>query len=451
MRKAFLLLCVYLLPSLAFATKRLAVFEFRGIGIEEVVLTILSDAVRTGVLDVTQGEKVYGEELLVMTREDMMDLIAQKGKSVEDCWGECEVELARNIGADYVILGEVAKLGELYVLKVKLYETNREGLLATKILKTKDTEELIEGAKEKGGIISKKGLNIQQSQPQRANTTTNAQTIEAEVKEKEIRAPQREVPGSTVMLVPLRTVTLIPTHKMMFIPDTDFELECRKRDNECSSADNSVHEVEQLRSFYMSQTEVTQGLWTKVMGSNPSYFSSCGDDCPVESVSWYEAIEFLNKLSAMEGLEQCYEDLENEIHFKGMDCKGYRLPTEAEWEYAARGGEDYIYAGGSKLSSVGWYLRNSGGKTHPVCKKKKNGYGLCDMSGNVFEWVWDWEGDYPYSKEVDLIGPEHGPARVGRGGSWGSFSLLARVSYLYYDDPSYSFSNLGFRLARSSL
>ena len=434
MRLLFLML-LYLLPSLAFATKRLAVLEFRGVGVEDAVLTILSDSVRKGVLDVTQEQKVDGDELLVMTRENMMDMLGQMGKSAADCQGECEVELARNIGADYVISGEAAKLGELYVLTVKLHETDRGVLLATEILKTKDMEEFIDGAQEKAIIISKKGLKVQQSQPQKNNTQTTVQTTQAEVKSKRTNEQSIEVRNHTFVLIPAGT----------------FQMGCTTGDSDCSELERPVHDVELTRSFYMSQTEVTQGLWKEVMGSNPSRFSSCGDDCPVENVSWNDAAEFSNKLSEMEGLELCYEISPLNIHFKGLDCEGYRLPTEAEWEYAARGGEKYIYAGSNTLDEIGWYKENASTKTHPVCEKKENGYGLCDMSGNVYEWVWDWKGDYSSLKKTDPKGPDFGTERVYRGGAWFFNPLFARVSIRYEFDSSRRSDVLGFRLCRSSV
>ena len=203
------------------------------------------------------------------------------------------------------------------------------------------------------------------------------------------------------------------------------------------------HQVTLTRSFYIMEAEVTQALWTAVMGSNPSHFSSCGDSCPVETVNWYDAVEFANRLSDREGLERCYTVTGESVAWpKGLDCKGYRLPTEAEWEYAARGGESYVYAGSDNLDEVAWYgyVKNSGEKTHPVCGKKRNGYGLCDMSGNVFEWVWD----------KDPEGPSSGSFRVLRGGSWDFDAGFARVARRFGYGPRNRVGSFGFRLSRSA-
>ncbi|MCR5606113.1 MAG: formylglycine-generating enzyme family protein [Treponema sp.] len=191
------------------------------------------------------------------------------------------------------------------------------------------------------------------------------------------------------------------------------------------------------RDYEMLSTEVTQKLYQWIMGENPSKFK--GDDLPVESVSWYDAIYFCNKLSEKMGYTPFYavdgetdvskwgytphkeKDIEGEIT-QNKSADGFCLPTENEWEYAAKGGKDYEYSGSDNLSEVGWYWNNSGEKTHPVAQKKANGYGLYDMSGSVYEWVWD--SFYNYKGDLG-----HCYYRCRCGGSWGSGDNYCEVSY----------------------
>jgi formylglycine-generating enzyme required for sulfatase activity len=192
-----------------------------------------------------------------------------------------------------------------------------------------------------------------------------------------------------------------------------------------------IHSVNINRSFYISRDEVTQKQWREVMGSNPSHFK--GDDLPVECVSWYEAVDYCNRLSRKEGLASAYRINGEQVSWD-ISANGYRLPTEAEWEYAARGGNKsrgYTYAGSNVVDQVGWYHDNSGNKTHEVGQKRPNELGLYDMSGNVSEWCWDWYGEYHSSSQTDPRGPSGGSDRVYRGGSWND---SARYSYLRVAD-----------------
>jgi formylglycine-generating enzyme required for sulfatase activity len=150
----------------------------------------------------------------------------------------------------------------------------------------------------------------------------------------------------------------------------------------------------------------------------------------VEQVSWNDAQAFIAKVSARDGVT-------------------YRLPTEAEWEYAARGGAGFAYAGSSDLGSVGWFSDNAGSKTHPVCGKGRNGYGLCDMTGNVSEWTADWYGGYASSAQTDPRGAASGSSRVFRGGSWIGVALSARVAFRDRSLPDFRSGDLGFRLVLS--
>lgn len=188
-----------------------------------------------------------------------------------------------------------------------------------------------------------------------------------------------------------------------------------------------THQVT-LSSYYIGKTEVTQALWKAVMGNNPLNFK--GDNLPVECVTWDDCQTFIRKLNQMTG-------------------GNFRLPTEAEWEYAARGGnksKGYKYSGSDKIGNVAWYFNNSNLITHPVATKDPNELGIYDMSGNVWEWCSDWYGDYSSSSQTNPEGPSKGSNRVLRGGSWYNFALYCRVSNRYYSTPDYRDNYFGLRL-----
>jgi formylglycine-generating enzyme required for sulfatase activity len=239
-------------------------------------------------------------------------------------------------------------------------------------------------------------------------------------------------------------------YAMMAVPAGIYEVGCTASQVGCESDEKPAHPVKLSRSVLMGETEVTQGLWQSVMGSNPSHFKGCGSTCPVEMVSWIDVVEFANALSEKDGLEVCYTIDSVGLGWpRDFDCTGYCLPTEAEWEVAARGGRGTLYAGGSGVDLVGWTPENSGGTTHPVGEKAANGYGLYDMTGNVWEWTWDWYGAYSSGMQVDPMGADSGSFLVARGGSWLNSATYARFANRGYEYMSSRGSDLGFRLART--
>ena len=194
------------------------------------------------------------------------------------------------------------------------------------------------------------------------------------------------------------------------------------------SDEKPVHSVT-LSSFYIGKTEVTQALWKAVMGSNPSNFR--GDNLPVECVSWNDCQAFIRKLNALTG-------------------QNFRLPTEAEWEFACRGGNNsrgYKYSGSNYIDNVAWYDGNSGDKTLPVGTKAPNELGIYDMSGNVWEWCADWCGDYSSGAQTNPKGPYEGSNRVYRGGSWIDNAMGSRSSCRSFDSPGSRSNCLGLRLS----
>ena len=204
-------------------------------------------------------------------------------------------------------------------------------------------------------------------------------------------------------------------------------------------SDERQHQVTLTRGFYLQATEVTQGEWQRVMGNNPSEFSSCGSDCPVETVSWLDAVGYANALSLADGYSECY-DSSGSVQGGGSiyACTGYRLPTEAEWAHACLAGSKSAWSYfDSGLRDYAWFGGNSKGHSHPVGEKKPNEWGLYDMYGNVWEWCSDLNGAYPE-------GAKGGWFRVARGGGWGGgSSIRGRLG------PSDRGNDFGFRVALS--
>jgi len=202
-------------------------------------------------------------------------------------------------------------------------------------------------------------------------------------------------------------------------------------------ANEIQHKVIFTKGFYIQTTEVTQGHWIDIMGDNPSHFVNCGKNCPVEKVSWGEVQAFIKRLSA-------------------QDRRQYQLPTEAQWEYAARAGTHTAFANGNiqasgcrmdaNLDQMGWYCGNSSDRTHPVAQKQPNDWGIYDMHGNVWEWCMDWYDQYPSTPVNDPVNTEQTKARVVRGGSWTSDVQSCRSAGRFKSGPANRIGDLGFRL-----
>jgi formylglycine-generating enzyme required for sulfatase activity len=232
-----------------------------------------------------------------------------------------------------------------------------------------------------------------------------------------------------------------------------------------SDDERPQHKVTIRKSFYMGVTPITQGQYAELMGKNPSFFSSTGEgssqvanldtsNFPVERVAWFEAAQFCNALSEAEGLEPYYGISGEVVEIINGDGKGYRLPTEAEWEYCARAGHSGEYGFDGDVTMLGrfaWFGQNNGGRTHHVARLEPNDFGLYDMLGNVWEWTWDgYEADYYVrSPEVDPPGPTEALYRVNRGGS-GDYSLGGtRVTNRNRRAPANRAVNIGFRVVRT--
>ena len=254
-----------------------------------------------------------------------------------------------------------------------------------------------------------------------------------------------------------------------FIPQGTFTM--GSPESEAGRDDDEVeHLVTLTIPFEIMKYEVTQGEFVALMGYNPSGFAACGSDCPVEQLSWHEALKHANFLSQQKGYAQCYDCSGTQPNFtcslkaayaKPQDCPGYRLPTEAEWEYAARAGSTSAYYDGMggddshlncevpfHLTEIAWYCGNANSTTHQVGTKTANSWGLYDMSGNVYEWLWDWWGGYT-GVVIDPSGPVMGSNRALRGNSMANFAKHLRSANRSGNVPEYRNGSLGFRLVRT--
>ena len=222
----------------------------------------------------------------------------------------------------------------------------------------------------------------------------------------------------------------IPNFDMVYVKGGTFTMGATAE--QVSDADEKPTHSVTVSDFYIGKYEVTQAQWEAIMGSNPSALKN--DNLPVENISWKDIHKFIKKLNAKTG-------------------KKFRLPTEAEWEYAARGGNQskgYKYSGSNNISEVAWYKDNSNRETHPVGQKSPNELGIYVMSGNVYEWCQDWYGNYSSEAQTNPTGPRRGSYRVRRGGSWDSYASDCRVSNRYDSRPDRRSDHIGFRLACSS-
>jgi formylglycine-generating enzyme required for sulfatase activity len=260
--------------------------------------------------------------------------------------------------------------------------------------------------------------------------------------------------GKSPMVIALIAAAAVPVNPapnvpsdMVLIQGGTFRM--GSPESEANRRGNEFRHQVTVSSFYMGKYEVTQIEYAALMGKYPS--ASEGDNLPVEQVTWYDAVNYCNARSQKEGLTPAYTVSGNNVTWN-RNANGYRLPTEAEWEYACRAGTTTPYSSGSSVDSVGWYTNNSGRKTHPVGTKEANAWGLYDMHGNVWEWCWDWYGDYIREVQTDPLGASLGSDRVLRGGGWRTTDgQYVRSAYRGRCSPSDSDSDQGFRLLRPSL
>ena len=281
------------------------------------------------------------------------------------------------------------------------------------------------------GIITRQKPTTQQQTQRKPKTTTQSKPKPRSNTPTQTRPQSQPAQGSSSSQGGNKTFTANGvSFTMIYVQGGTFTMGATsEQGSDVESDEKPAHSVT-LSSYYIGETEVTQALWQAVMGSNPSNFT--GDSrLPVEQVSWEDCQTFISRLNSLTG-------------------QHFRLPTEAQWEFAARGGNrsrGYKYSGSNDIGSVAWYTDNSGSKTHPVKTKSPNELGIYDMSGNVWEWCQDWYGDYSSSSLTNPTGASSGSYRVFRGGCWYYSARFCRSSKRSGNTPSSRFSNLGLRLA----
>lgn len=414
--------------------------------------------VRTSLSELLTG-KLRGEIRRFGNSKEMQDLKQPPGCDVP----ECLVDFGRSIGMKQIITGSISKSGYTYFIDLKLINVQGSNAGVKKIFSKKcgtGMDELSDTIKALAALIMGRKVEIPaQEKPElvkvdkldvivrpkgSANIITSAEEtsqpekyrepkvtkVLTEISQQE-KAVKTETSADSNMFIGPNNMKFVYISPGTFLMGS-LEDEPGKYDNE------TQHRVTLTKGFYMQTTEVTQVQWMTVMGKNPSYFQYCGDKCPVEQVSWNDVQQFIWRLNQLEGAEK------------------YRLPTEAEWEYACRAGSTASsYAGkitklegiDTNLAAVAWFSGNSGKKVHPVARKKPNGWGLYDMHGNVSELCNDWYGEYAFD-QISPSGPGSGIDRIVRGGGWNVSARHCRSACRGAVSPSDSGYGIGFRLVR---
>ena len=278
-------------------------------------------------------------------------------------------------------------------------------------------------------------------------------SAQPQVRQRDPALSRQPVPGAERTAGAPREVTSPSTGMVLIrIEPGEFLMGSPDSDKEAGAHEKPRHRVRITRPFYLGIYEVTQTEFEAVTGHNPSHFKANARN-PVESVSWLDAVRFCNQLSERERLKPFYAISGESVQVPDWNETGYRLPTEAEWEYACRAGTTTRFSFGDHEASLGeyaWYDTNSGRRTHPVGEKRPNAFGLYDMHGNVWEWCWDWSSK-DYYKESPVVNPRgssQAPSQVIRGGCWNGYPRYVRASCRNGNAPGGRYGYLGFRVAR---
>ncbi|KAA0259649.1 MAG: hypothetical protein EDM75_08215 [Chlorobiota bacterium] len=397
-----------------YSTLKAVLAELRQFDLSDPERTIMEDYEKTVAFDptiLTQGTRSASEPM-----PDPSSSVSRKEKKLKEMTWEERQQRAK-------------QLEEEHREKVRLEKEERQRRIKEEKQKAEEERKRREEEKQRREEERIRKEAEEQAERERIRAEERRLKDEEEAKKKKLKL--RIVMGVASIIVFI--LAYIGVKELLYIIKYNFEL---SKEFVLVEGKKFEHDGKSWTKFEVAKIEATQELWESVMGSNPSNFK--GSKKPVEEVSWYDAVEFCNKLSEKEGLQKAYSGSGDNIKCD-FSANGYRLPTEAEWEYAARGGNQskgYEYSGSSDLDDVGWYYDNSGRETKEVGRKQPNELGLYDMSGNVWEWCWD-------------IYSDSGSNRVKRGGSWLDYADDCRVADRGNDDPDSRGDINGFRLVRT--
>ncbi|MBU1641353.1 MAG: formylglycine-generating enzyme family protein [Proteobacteria bacterium] len=387
--------------------EKLAVMDLEATyGISEDLSYALSDFLRGEIFAQGEYEVVSKADLDALARRKSLQ--QQAGADCTDTG--CLAELGKALGTKYMVYGSISKAGTLYIISLSLLDTVGENAGVLNRINERCTcseEKLFDTMQQAAAKIMDKGVFA-------SGTGSTAGVRMGTVAVKSSSGTEL---GNTYT----ETTTGM---EFVTVPGGCFQMGSNSGDSD----EQPVHEV-CVDDFQIGKYEVTQGQWREVMENNPAKFMN-GDNYPIEQVGWADVQDYISKLNRKSG-------------------RSFRLPTEAEWEYACRsGGRDEQYCGGNNVDSLAWYKDNSSGSTHQVGTKSPNGLGIYDMSGNVWEWTTDWYDKRSYGKSPrqNPAGPSSGSYRVFRGGGWRYNQGGVRSAVRLRDSPVYRSSGLGFRL-----
>lgn len=433
---ALLLLILAVTPGLARSAAVVSVLDLNNnAALSQSETSYLTDLARDAL-----ARNLPLDHFTIMTRESILELLPE-GTRLSDCLdASCEVEMGRTLGADYVVSGEVLLFAGEFRLILKVHHCNSAAFIGS----------------EKAGGVSLKDLE---------NTMAGTTELLAQ------RIKKHSGVGLFGVAAPLAGEPVISLDDWIIKPESGFIsgrpssgkktgmvritagefLMGSPRYEEGRGKDEDRHQVTLTQGFLMSATEVTQDQWYSVMGSTPSRTAS--GTLPVENITFSQCVEYCNALSKMEGLKPAYGFRNNKI-FWNRESTGYRLPTEAEWEYSCRAGSQDRFTNGNNqadLRAVAWFQNNSTGGTQSVGSRQPNEWGLYDMHGNVWEWCWNWSMAYPTRFAVDPEGPDEGYSRVIRGGAWDTSAEACRSANHNSAKLGFKAGVLGFRVVRTVL